>query len=501
MKRLMKILLGLSVGAAVAVLFAPKSGREMREQLIGGATRRLLPAAPVEFPAPEGERAWEAGPAVAVAEPPVFVEETIVAETVVEEAVVEEAPPAEDFGAEPVFEQIITEETVVIEDGEVVEDVVKVGDTIVTDEAVVVEETIVEEPEVAEPVVEEPDEQPGSDDLRARIEETRVAIENDIAQPFGALVAEPEVVAEEASAEARVDEVETPVTEAEIPVAEVEDAQEVVAEVPVVEGPAYAAPPEEPEPVVVEEVRDERPRAWEIQYGDETHVAETAAAVATPEIDEAMVEEVPAEPAVVDEVPSAPVVAEEAVAEETVIEAAPVRDAAAGLVAETATSAGFAVAQEEPAAVSEFAPVVEPEPAVSEAEPIVAEAAEPVAEVVEPAAEPASAVAAVVAETVPEPEPTVVAPVAALESEPVVDEPPAPAAAREGGAIDQAEMRKRIEETRARLKAKAFDAMMSGESALLARDSGEKPVPKANDIKLDGDVESTIDESLSQEEY
>jgi len=517
MKRLMKILLGLSVGAAVAVLFAPKSGREMREQLIGGATRRLLPAAPVEFPAPEGERAWEAGPAVAVAEPPVFVEETIVAETVVEEAVVEEAPPAEDFGAEPVFEQIITEETVVIEDGEVVEDVVKVEDTIVTDEAVVVEETIVdemvvdeaaveppmvvEEPEVAEPAVEEPDEQPGSDDLRARIEETRVAIENDIAQPFGALVAEPEVVAEEASAEARVDEVETPVTEAEIPVAEVEDAQEVVAEVPVVEGPAYAAPPEEPEPVVVEEVRDERPRAWEIQYGDETHVAETAAAVATPEIAEAMVEEVPAEPAVVDEVPSAPVVAEEAVAEETVIEAAPVRDAAAGLVAETATSAGFAVAQEEPAAVSEFAPVVEPEPAVSEAEPIVAEAAEPVAEVVEPAAEPASAVAAVVAETVPEPEPTVVAPVAALESEPVVDEPPAPAAAREGGAIDQAEMRKRIEETRARLKAKAFDAMMSGESALLARDSGEKPVPKANDIKLDGNVESTIDESLSQEEY
>ena len=500
MKRLMKILLGLSVGAAVAVLFAPKSGREMREQLIGGATRRLLPAAPVEFPAPEGERAWEAGPAVAVAEPPVFVEETIVAETVVEEAVVEEAPPAEDFGAEPVFEQIITEETVVIEDGEVVEDVVKVGDTIVTDEAVVVEETIVEEPEVAEPAVEEPDEQPGSDDLRARIEETRVAIENDIAQPFGALVAEPEVVAEEASAEARVDEVETPVTEAEIPVAEVEDAQEVVAEVPVVEGPAYAAPPEEPEPVVVEEVRDERPRAWEIQYGDETHVAETAAAVATPEIAEAMVEEVPAEPAVVDEVPSAPVVAEEAAAEE-VVEAAPVRDAAAGLVAETATSAGFAVAQEEPAAVSEFAPVVEPEPAVSEAEPIVAEAAEPVAEVVEPAAEPASAVAAVVAETVPEPEPTVVAPVAALESEPVVDEPPAPAAAREGGAIDQAEMRKRIEETRARLKAKAFDAMMSGESALLARDSGEKPVPKANDIKLDGDVESTIDESLSQEEY
>ncbi len=62
-------------------------------------------------------------------------------------------------------------------------------------------------------------------------------------------------------------------------------------------------------------------------------------------------------------------------------------------------------------------------------------------------------------------------------------------------------MRRRIEETRARLKAKAFDAMMSGESALLSRDSGEKPVPQGDDVKLDGELESTIDESLSQEEY
>ena len=73
--------------------------------------------------------------------------------------------------------------------------------------------------------------------------------------------------------------------------------------------------------------------------------------------------------------------------------------------------------------------------------------------------------------------------------------------ARGDGTIDQAELRRRIEETRARLKAKAFDAMMSGESALLGRDSGEKPVPKGDDLKLDGELESTIDESLSQEEY
>ena len=48
-------------------------------------------------------------------------------------------------------------------------------------------------------------------------------------------------------------------------------------------------------------------------------------------------------------------------------------------------------------------------------------------------------------------------------------------------------MRRRIEETRARLKAKAFDAMMSGEAALLARDSGEKPVPRDADVPVDHD--------------
>ena len=83
------------------------------------------------------------------------------------------------------------------------------------------------------------------------------------------------------------------------------------------------------------------------------------------------------------------------------------------------------------------------------------------------------------------------------------DEAPAaePAPAREGGAIDQAEMRRRIEETRARLKAKAFDAMMSGEAALLSRDSGDRAVPTGEDHGLDEETDSVIDESLSQEEY
>ena len=61
-------------------------------------------------------------------------------------------------------------------------------------------------------------------------------------------------------------------------------------------------------------------------------------------------------------------------------------------------------------------------------------------------------------------------------------------------------MRRRIEETRARLKAKAFDAMMSGEAALLARDSGEKPVPRAADVPVDHEIAETIDESLSPDD-
>ena len=67
--------------------------------------------------------------------------------------------------------------------------------------------------------------------------------------------------------------------------------------------------------------------------------------------------------------------------------------------------------------------------------------------------------------------------------------------------LDQAEMRRRIEETRARLKAKAFDAMMSGEAALLSRDSGERAVPGGEDHVLDEETDTVIDESLSQEEY
>jgi hypothetical protein len=372
MKRLMKILLGLSIGAAVAMLFAPKSGRELRERLIGGATSKLLPAAPIEFPEPDGERFWDAGPATAVAEPPV--EEVVVEETVV-----------------------------VVDEAGVVEEV-----------ALVEEVTVVEEVAAAEP---EAVEDTASDDLRRRIEETRAAVETDISQPFAPAVAEEAVVEQTAVEEVTAEE----------PVAEEAVVDEPVVEEPVLEGPAFREPDAAPEPDVVVEVPVEEPRAWEIAYDERE----------APDVEQPPAEMPIAEEPILDEPAAEPVVAEEAAVE---------------VVAEAQT----------------------PEPVADETVDEVIEA--PVAD------------EAVADEPVGE-EPVV--------EEPAVDEP----AAREGGPIDQAEMRRRIEETRARLKAKAFDAMMSGESALLSRDSGAKPVPTGDDVKLDGELESTIDESLSQEEY
>ena len=94
--KLMRFLLGLVIGAGVALLVAPKSGRDLRQQLAGGASGKLLGAAPDEYPQPEPMGEW-AGPATAVAEAPQVVEdEPWAVEPVVEELVVEEAsePPA-----------------------------------------------------------------------------------------------------------------------------------------------------------------------------------------------------------------------------------------------------------------------------------------------------------------------------------------------------------------------------------------------------------------------
>jgi hypothetical protein len=92
--------------------------------------------------------------------------------------------------------------------------------------------------------------------------------------------------------------------------------------------------------------------------------------------------------------------------------------------------------------------------------------------------------------------------------EPSIDEPAADGSAAspelrswEGGTIDQAEMRSRIEETRTRLKVKAFDAMIRGGTALLSQDGGATPGPPSGDLGLDRDLEGMVDGAFSEQDY
>jgi diguanylate cyclase (GGDEF)-like protein len=87
-------------------------------------------------------------------------------------------------------------------------------------------------------------------------------------------------------------------------------------------------------------------------------------------------------------------------------------------------------------------------------------------------------------------------------AESAADEPAAPKVAlRDDGAIDQAEMRARIEETRTRLKVKAFDAMIRGQMALLGRDDGEAPSTAAEQPALDRDLAGMVDGAFSEQDY
>ncbi len=89
----------------------------------------------------------------------------------------------------------------------------------------------------------------------------------------------------------------------------------------------------------------------------------------------------------------------------------------------------------------------------------------------------------------------------AREREPVADRPfPRSEPAASVSTIDQVEMRERIAATSARLKAKAFDAMVRGETALLSRDGGAESGPAVGEVAPGGNLGSMVDEAFSQEE-
>jgi hypothetical protein len=75
-----------------------------------------------------------------------------------------------------------------------------------------------------------------------------------------------------------------------------------------------------------------------------------------------------------------------------------------------------------------------------------------------------------------------------------------PPVSEDGPGVDYEVMRGRIEETRSRLKAKAFDAMMTGESALLGRDPGDAGVKLPAPTDVAEEIGETIDSTLREEE-
>ncbi|GBE57654.1 hypothetical protein BMS3Abin01_00575 [bacterium BMS3Abin01] len=85
------------------------------------------------------------------------------------------------------------------------------------------------------------------------------------------------------------------------------------------------------------------------------------------------------------------------------------------------------------------------------------------------------------------------------ETEPAVD----PGESDTGPAptqLDRDEMRRRIEETRARLKAKAFDSMVDGET-MIAKGEDIKPAEgEPPDPGIDSETEDRIDQMLEEED-
>jgi hypothetical protein len=72
--------------------------------------------------------------------------------------------------------------------------------------------------------------------------------------------------------------------------------------------------------------------------------------------------------------------------------------------------------------------------------------------------------------------------------------------AADNNGSDYEAMRARIELTRSRLKAKAFDAMMAGESALLGRDSDDSGPWSRPAATFDSEIERTVDSTLREED-
>jgi hypothetical protein len=116
------------------------------------------------------------------------------------------------------------------------------------------------------------------------------------------------------------------------------------------------------------------------------------------------------------------------------------------------------------------------------------------------AAPPAAVVAASVGATIV-PSPSIQEPVLASAEAigTVAGGQPTAESAPGGNGSDYDAMRARIELTRSRLKAKAFDAMMAGESTLLRRDPEGSSLPQKT-VAVDSEIEQTVESTLREED-
>lgn len=238
------------------------------------------------------------------------------------------------------------------------------------------------------------------------------------------------------------------------------------------------SPPPEPELVIVADEVDAGPTGMEALV--ETASVESAAAE-LPVVEELL--ELPVEELVVEELPL-----EEALVEEPAVEVTPIAEAAPAVSDEA--PADIARVDDLKSRIEETRRRIRREleqPFDTEEETHEAEPDWTVLPAV-----PVTSAPADVAPVFAEPE----AP--AVEPEPREVEVIFPGEPEEP--VDYESMKSRIEQTRSRLKAKAFDAMMTGESALLGRDAEGSDRNRSALPSVDTEVDETIETSLREEE-
>ncbi len=293
------------------------------------------------------------------------------------------------------------------------------------------------------------------DDLKSRIEETRRRIRHELEQPFD--VSSPARAPERDWTSAPAVSLAEPVVVPEA--TETEPLMKTAEPVVLAPEPVLVMEPAEMEPVVIVPTAPE------------------------PAMDDQAV----AEPVAVDILPMESLEIEMLLEEPVATELSEPEPIIVLPMGPDSTASELPVVESEQTAIAEVEPVAA-QPPVSE--PMPKEAVRPAVEVAEPLETDHDTVEPVGA-------PDAVLP---LELEVAVSDEDTEVALGLEEPVDYDSMKNRIESTRSRLKAKAFDAMMTGEAALLGRDVEGATSGLSKVTGVDSDIDETIETSLREEE-